>query len=188
MRRSIIEEDTVQADDPRLEAKRQELFERIKKMDELMVTVLKNHIGLEQFMSEYLEAAGKKPEDLSFYEKAEECEGLIKPAGGGGGDLGRRVRRERAVEQDCAHFRPGEDQGQNRRPPRGLFGGADREAAQGRRGFGRYPHRAGGVRAVRRLPRRGDRRCESRKEIGTAQGWAARRGCRGAAATARVGG
>ncbi|MGA7454049.1 MAG: hypothetical protein WBW73_23200 [Rhodoplanes sp.] len=55
----------MKADDPRLEAKRQELFERIKKMDALMVTVLKNHIGLEQFMSEYLEAAGKKPEDMN---------------------------------------------------------------------------------------------------------------------------
>lgn len=69
----------MQADDPRLEAKRQELFERIKKMDELMVTVLKNHIGLEQFMSEYLEASGKNREEMSFYEKAEACEELNPP-------------------------------------------------------------------------------------------------------------
>jgi hypothetical protein len=69
----------VEADDPTLEAKRQELFERIKKMDEVMVTVLKNHIGLEQFMSEYLEASGKEPEDFGFYEKVEECKELNPP-------------------------------------------------------------------------------------------------------------
>jgi hypothetical protein len=69
----------MKADDPRLEASRKELFERIKKMDELMLTVLKNHVGLEQFLSEFLEASGKKPDEMSFYEKAKECEGLRPP-------------------------------------------------------------------------------------------------------------
>ena len=50
----------MKADDPHVEAKRQELFERIKKMDDLMLTVLKIHIGLEQFMSEFLEASGQE--------------------------------------------------------------------------------------------------------------------------------
>src|ERR1700704_6584715 len=66
----------IKTDDPQVEAKRQELFERIKKMDDLMLTVLKNHIGLEQFMSEFLDASGKKPEDLTFYDKAKACEEL----------------------------------------------------------------------------------------------------------------
>jgi hypothetical protein len=69
----------MKADDPRLEASRKELFERIKKMDELILTVLKNHVGLEQFLSEFLEASGKEPEKMSFYEKAKECEGLRPP-------------------------------------------------------------------------------------------------------------
>jgi hypothetical protein len=46
----IAQEDTVKADDPHVEAKRQELFERIKKMDDRMLTVLKNHIGLERLL------------------------------------------------------------------------------------------------------------------------------------------
>jgi hypothetical protein len=65
----------MKADDPLLEAKRQELFQRIQRMDELLLTVVKNHIGLEQFMGEYLEASGEDdPEDLSFYQKIEACE------------------------------------------------------------------------------------------------------------------
>jgi hypothetical protein len=69
----------MKADDPRLEASRKDLFERIKKMDELMLTVLKNHVGIGQFLSEFLEASGKKPDEMSFYEKAKECEGLRPP-------------------------------------------------------------------------------------------------------------
>jgi hypothetical protein len=41
----IAQEDTVKADDPHVEAKRHELFERIKKMDDRMLTVLKNHLA-----------------------------------------------------------------------------------------------------------------------------------------------
>jgi len=44
-----------------------------------MLTVLKNHVGLEQFFSEFLEASGKKPDEMSFYEKAKACEGLRPP-------------------------------------------------------------------------------------------------------------
>jgi hypothetical protein len=65
---------TMKADDPRLEAKRKELFERIKRMDDLVLTIVKNHIGLEQFMSDFLDACGDDPEDLSFYEKIEASE------------------------------------------------------------------------------------------------------------------
>jgi hypothetical protein len=38
----------MKADDPLLEAKRKELFDRIQRMDELLVTIVKNHVGLEQ--------------------------------------------------------------------------------------------------------------------------------------------
>lgn len=65
----------MKADDPLLEAKLQNLTDRVKRMDELLVTIVKNHIGLEQFMSEFLEASGEDdPEDLSFFEKIEACE------------------------------------------------------------------------------------------------------------------
>jgi hypothetical protein len=49
-------------------------------MDELLITIVKNHIGLEQFMSEFLVASGKDHEDLTFRKKVEACEGL-KPQG-----------------------------------------------------------------------------------------------------------
>jgi hypothetical protein len=62
--------------DPRLEKSRKELLERIKKIDELMLILLKYHVGLEQFLSKFLEASGKAPEDLSFYQKVDESEGL----------------------------------------------------------------------------------------------------------------
>src|SRR5688572_24507105 len=64
----------MKTNDPLLEATRHELFERVKRMDELLVTIVKNHIGLEQVMSEFLEASGKEPEKMTFYEKIEACE------------------------------------------------------------------------------------------------------------------
>jgi hypothetical protein len=41
---------TMTIDDASLEAGRKELLDRIQKIDDLMLTVLKNHISLEQFM------------------------------------------------------------------------------------------------------------------------------------------
>ena len=64
----------MKADDPLLEAKLKELFDRIKRMDELLLTIVKNHIGLEQFMSEFLDASGENPEDMSSFDKIEACE------------------------------------------------------------------------------------------------------------------
>jgi len=66
----------MRTDDPRLEAKRKELADRVNRMDELLVTIIKNHIALEQAMSEFLVASGKDPKDLDFYHKVKECEGL----------------------------------------------------------------------------------------------------------------
>jgi hypothetical protein len=48
----------MKADDPLLEAKRKIISDRILRMDELLVTIVKNHIGLEQFMSEFLVSSG----------------------------------------------------------------------------------------------------------------------------------
>jgi hypothetical protein len=50
----------VKIDDPRLEKAREELFERIKKYDEQMLTVIKNHLGCEQFLNQLLSAASRK--------------------------------------------------------------------------------------------------------------------------------
>lgn len=46
--------------DPRLEKGREEMFERIKKYDERMLTVIKNHLGCEQFLNQLLSAASRK--------------------------------------------------------------------------------------------------------------------------------
>jgi hypothetical protein len=63
----------------REKCRRKKLFERIQKSDDLRLTVLKNHPTLEQFMSEFLDASGKKHDDLSFAKKAKLYEDL-KPA------------------------------------------------------------------------------------------------------------
>lgn len=49
----------MRTDDPRLEKAREQMFERIKKYDEMMLTVFKNHLGCEQFLNELLSASSK---------------------------------------------------------------------------------------------------------------------------------
>ena len=44
----------MRADDPRLEKSRLAAIERVKRVNEMIVTVLKNHLVLEQFMDEFL--------------------------------------------------------------------------------------------------------------------------------------
>jgi hypothetical protein len=68
----------MKADDPRLEKARQEAIERVKRVDEMMVTVLKNHLVVEQFMDEFLLASGKKA-DGKFSDKIDRCRGLKPP-------------------------------------------------------------------------------------------------------------
>ena len=46
-------EKNVKSDDPRLEKAREQLLERIKKYDEMMLTVFKNHLGCEQFSTNF---------------------------------------------------------------------------------------------------------------------------------------
>jgi hypothetical protein len=50
----------VKTDDPRLEKAREQMFERIKKYDEMMLTVLKNHLGCEQFLNGLLSASSRR--------------------------------------------------------------------------------------------------------------------------------
>ena len=49
----------MRTDDPRLEKSREQLFERVKKYDEMMLIVIKNHLGCEQFLNELLSALSK---------------------------------------------------------------------------------------------------------------------------------
>jgi hypothetical protein len=70
----------VKTDDPRLEESRQKLLERVQKINDLILTVLKKHLILEHFMNEFLDASRKKYDDeLSFAKKAALCKEL-KPA------------------------------------------------------------------------------------------------------------
>jgi len=66
----------MKADDPRLEANRKKLFERVQKTNDLILAVLKNHLAVEQFMSEFLDASDKKDDELSFDEKRKLCKEL----------------------------------------------------------------------------------------------------------------
>jgi hypothetical protein len=50
----------VRTDDPRLEKSRERMFERVKKYDEMMLTVIKNHLGCEQFLNELLSASSRR--------------------------------------------------------------------------------------------------------------------------------
>jgi hypothetical protein len=66
----------VKTDDPRLEESRKKLLERVQKINDLILTVLKNHLVVEQFMNEFLDSSGKKHDDLTFAKKAMQCEEL----------------------------------------------------------------------------------------------------------------
>jgi hypothetical protein len=61
--------------DPRLVESQKNLTERIKKLDDFIVTVLKYHVSVEQSMTELIEAYGKKAGD-TFYDKIVQCEAL----------------------------------------------------------------------------------------------------------------
>jgi hypothetical protein len=69
----------VKSDDPRLVESHKRLTERIAKLDEIVLTVLKNHIAVEQFMGEFLEAHGKKSNDLTFADKIKACKARNAP-------------------------------------------------------------------------------------------------------------
>ena len=68
----------MKADDPRLEKSLQEAIARAKRVNDMMVTVLKNHLVVEQFMDEFIVARGKKPRG-TFADKIDHCERLRPP-------------------------------------------------------------------------------------------------------------
>jgi hypothetical protein len=72
-------ENAVKTDDPRLEESRNKLLERVQKINDRILTVLKNHLVVEQFMNDFLDVSSKKHEGLTFAEKAKLCQEL-KPA------------------------------------------------------------------------------------------------------------
>jgi hypothetical protein len=53
-------EDIVKIDDPRLQKAHEEMVERIRRYDERMLTVIKNHLGCEQFLNELLSTASRR--------------------------------------------------------------------------------------------------------------------------------
>jgi hypothetical protein len=77
-------EATVKTDDPRLEKSRQEMFERVEKLNVLTLAVLRSHLLVEQSIGDYIIASGKKPnwvEKQKFSTKMERCKKLAKDEG-----------------------------------------------------------------------------------------------------------
>jgi uncharacterized protein YutE (UPF0331/DUF86 family) len=68
----------MKADDPRLEKSLRQAIERVDRVNEMVVTVLKNHLVVEQFMDEFLLFSGKKANG-SFADKAQHCQTLKPP-------------------------------------------------------------------------------------------------------------
>src|ERR1700730_8998988 len=68
----------MKADDPRLEKSQQEALARVARVNEMMVTVLRSHFVVEQFMDEFLAVSGRKPK-ATFADKAQSCQDLKPP-------------------------------------------------------------------------------------------------------------
>jgi hypothetical protein len=66
----------VKADDPRLEESRKKALERVQKVNDIILAVLKNHLVVEQFMNDFLGVSGRKHRRLTFDEKSKRCKGL----------------------------------------------------------------------------------------------------------------
>lgn len=64
--------------DPRLQQAHKEMAERVKKLDDLIVTTLKYHVSVENSMVELIEAHGKKADD-TFAQKIAQCEDINPP-------------------------------------------------------------------------------------------------------------
>jgi hypothetical protein len=50
----------MKTDDPRLKKSRKEAIERVNRVNEMIVTALKNHLVVEQCIDDFLVASGKK--------------------------------------------------------------------------------------------------------------------------------
>jgi hypothetical protein len=68
----------MKSDDPRLIESHKRLTEEVKKLDDMIVTVLKYHVSVERSMVELIEAHGKKAAD-TFSEKIKQREALNPP-------------------------------------------------------------------------------------------------------------
>lgn len=66
----------MKSDDPRLKESLKRLTERVAKLDDMILTVLKNHVGVEQSMAEFLDTHGKNSEELTFAQKICACKEL----------------------------------------------------------------------------------------------------------------
>ena len=74
----------MKSDDPKLEKSRQEMFERVKKMNALTLAVLRSHLLAEQSMGDYIVASGRKSkwvQKQKFSTKMELCKKLAKDEG-----------------------------------------------------------------------------------------------------------
>lgn len=65
----------MKADDPKLEQSRKQAHERLQRINDMMLTVLKNHIMVEQFLNDFL-AASKRSRKHSFAGKIDIAERL----------------------------------------------------------------------------------------------------------------
>jgi len=67
-------------DDPELEKRRQEMIDRVQKMDALILSILKTHLLAEKCMEDYILASGLKKRWLSkrFSDKMKKCKTLAK--------------------------------------------------------------------------------------------------------------
>ena len=70
-------------DDAELEKRRQEVFDRAKKMDALILSVLKTHLLTEQCMNGYMMGSGLKKRWIRkrFFDKMKKCRLLAKGEG-----------------------------------------------------------------------------------------------------------
>ena len=70
----------MKTDDPELEKRRQEMFDRAQKMDTLILAVLKTHLLAEQTMDGYMTASGLKKRWIKkrFSDKMKKCKLLAK--------------------------------------------------------------------------------------------------------------
>ena len=73
----------MKSDDPALDKRRQELFDRAQKMDVLILSVLKTHLLTEQCMNDYMTAGGLKKRWIRkrFSDKMKKCKLLAKDEG-----------------------------------------------------------------------------------------------------------
>jgi hypothetical protein len=69
----------MKTDDPELEKSRQEFFARIQKINDLILTVIKNHLTVEQFLNDLLKAHGRGYKKKNFAGKMDIAKNQPKP-------------------------------------------------------------------------------------------------------------